>query len=59
MKVKIDKFTAFFLSCLLAFTTYISLDTFVLSSAYRVEATEINEEAFFEKMKIVKIVMGI
>lgn len=49
MKVKIDKFTAFFLACLLAFTTYISLDTFVLSSAYQVEATEINEEAFFKE----------
>ena len=29
-------------ACLLAFTVYISLDTFVLTSAYQTDATEIN-----------------
>ena len=40
--MKKHKWAAAFTACLLAFTVYISLDTFVLSSAYQTDATEIN-----------------
>ena len=40
--MKKHKWAAAFTACLLAFTVYISMDTFVLSSAYQTDATEIN-----------------
>lgn len=40
--MKKHRWAVAFTACLLAFTTYISLDTFVLSSAYQTNATEIN-----------------
>ena len=40
--MKKHKWAAAFTACLLAFTVYISLDTFVLTSAYQTDATEIN-----------------
>ena len=40
--MKKHKWAVAFTACLLAFTVYISLDTFVLSSAYQTDATEIN-----------------
>ena len=40
--MKNHRWAVAFTACLLAFTTYISLDTFVLSSAYQTNATEIN-----------------
>ena len=40
--MKKHKWAAAFTACLLAFTVYISMDTFVLSSAYQTDATEVN-----------------
>ena len=40
--MKKHRWAVAFTACLLAFTTYISLDTFVLSNAYQTNATEIN-----------------
>ncbi len=40
--MKKHKWAMAFTACLLAFTVYISLDTFVLTSAYQTDATEIN-----------------
>lgn len=40
--MKRHKWAVAFTACLLAFTVFISLDTFVLSSAYQTDATEIN-----------------
>ena len=40
--MKKHKWAMAFTACLLAFTVYISMDTFVLSSAYQTDATEIN-----------------
>ncbi len=40
--MKKHKWTAVFTACLVAFTAFISLDTFVFSSAYQTDATEMN-----------------
>lgn len=40
--MKKHRWAVAFTACLLAFTTYISLDTFVFSTAYQTNATEIN-----------------
>ncbi len=44
--MKIDKWTRIFSVLLIAFTVFISLDTFVISSAYQNDATELNMELF-------------
>ena len=49
--MKKHKWAMAFTACLLAFTVYISLDTFVLSSAYQTDATEINLSSIRSAMK--------
>lgn len=44
--MKNKKPTIIFIALLTAFTTYISLDTFVISSVYQAEATEMNTKMF-------------
>ena len=44
--MKKNKTTIIFIALLTAFTTYISLDTFVISSVYQAEATDMNTEMF-------------
>ena len=44
--MKKHKWTIIFTSALTAFTVFISLDTFVISSAYQTDATEINTSVF-------------
>lgn len=49
--MKKHKWAAAFTACLLAFTVYISMDTFVLSSAYQTDATEVNLSSIRSAMK--------
>ncbi len=44
--MKKHKWTLSFTACLLAFTVFVSLDTFVLSSAYQEDATQMNTAMF-------------
>jgi hypothetical protein len=44
--MKKHTWTIAFASCLLAFTVFLGMDTFVLSSAYQTDATGMNTEMF-------------
>ncbi len=46
--MKKHTWTIVFTSCLLAFTVFLAMDTFVLSSAYQTDATGMNTEMFQE-----------
>ena len=50
-KIKRHKWTLIFTACLTAFTVFISLDTFVLSSAYQTDATQMNLAMIQENKK--------
>lgn len=50
-KIKKHKWTLIFTACLTAFTVFISLDTFVLSSAYQTNATQMNLAMIQENKK--------
>ena len=44
--MKKHKWNILFLTSILAFTVYISMDTFVISRAYQVNTTSVNTSAF-------------
>ena len=51
--MKKHTWTIAFTSCLLAFTVFLGMDTFVLSSVYQTDATEMNTEMFSQAEVVV------